>query len=218
MALAAALAVGCATRGGPAPGGAQRPAQEDRKVAPRFPASGQTTCWDGEGNVVPCAGTGQDGEIRAGATLSYTDNGDGTITDHNTGLMWEKLSFDDSIHDMRTAYTWDKAFARVAALNTANFAGHNDWRLPNVRELQSIVNYERPDPAVSPAFNNKCTPGATILSGSCTANALYWSSSSLKIGPASAWDVAFDTGIVEDADKRRAMHVRAVRGGYTEKR
>src|SRR5213076_3053147 len=74
-----------------------------------FPATGQTTCWDSSGNVIPCAGTGQDGDIQAGAPLSYTDNGDGTITDDNTGLMWEKQSQDLSIHDVRNTYTWDRA-------------------------------------------------------------------------------------------------------------
>src|SRR5207249_5145188 len=66
-----------------------------------FPATGQTTCWDSSGNVIPCAGTGQDGDLQKGAPLSYTDNGDGTITDNNTGLMWEKLSMDGSVHDVR---------------------------------------------------------------------------------------------------------------------
>jgi hypothetical protein len=69
-----------------------------------FPATGQTTCWDSAGTVIPCAGTGHDGEIQAGATLAYTDNGDGTITDDNTGLMWEKLSDDGSINDKDTTY------------------------------------------------------------------------------------------------------------------
>ena len=57
-------------------------------AATRFPATGQTTCWNGSGVAIPCAGTGQDGDTRAGATLSYTDNGDGTITDNNTKLVW----------------------------------------------------------------------------------------------------------------------------------
>ena len=119
-----------------------------------FPATGQTQCWDTAGTAIPCAGTGQDGAIRAGAALSYTDNGDGTITDNNTGLMWEKKSVDDSIHDVNTVYTWDNAFAvHIAGLNASGgFAGHTDWRLPNVKELQSIVDYELTIPAVSPAF------------------------------------------------------------------
>jgi hypothetical protein len=57
--------------------------------------------------------------------LSYTDNGD-TITDNNTGLEWEKKT----AGNVGTLYTWLEAFAYIASLNTANFAGHNDWRLP----------------------------------------------------------------------------------------
>jgi len=63
----------------------------------KFPATGQTSCWDSGGNVIPCAGTGQDGDIQAGATLKYKDNGNGTITDRNTKLVWEKKS-DDNGH------------------------------------------------------------------------------------------------------------------------
>ena len=68
----------------------------------KFPATGQMTCWDTNGNVIPCAGTGQDGDLRKGAPLSYTDNGNGTVTDNNTGLVWEKLSMDGSVHDVST--------------------------------------------------------------------------------------------------------------------
>src|SRR5262245_21387303 len=102
-----------------------------------FPATGQTKCWDSRGAVIACPGTGQDGDIRAGAALSYTDNVDGTITDNNTGLMWEKQSDDGSIHDRDTTYSWANAFAvHIAGLNAgAGFAGHTDWRLPNIREL-----------------------------------------------------------------------------------
>src|SRR2546426_88035 len=148
-------------------------------AAQAFPATGQTTCWNSAGVIIPCFGTGQDGDIQAGATLSYTDNGDGTITDNNTNLVWEKQSDDGSIHDKDNLYTWDDAFAvHVAGLNATNFAGHNDWRLPNVKELQSIVDYENFNPAVAPAFNNNCTAGATVTTGSCTATPAsdYWSS------------------------------------------
>ena len=55
-----------------------------------LPATGQTTCWDSLGLVVGCADTGHDGDVQAGAALSYVDNGDGTITDLNTDLIWEK--------------------------------------------------------------------------------------------------------------------------------
>jgi hypothetical protein len=196
------------------------------KPCQKFPATGQTTCWDSSAppNVISCAGTGQDGDIRAGAPLSYTDNGDGTITDRNTRLMWEKKSDDGSIHDKVSVYTWADAFAvHVVTLNQINFAGHTDWRLPNVRELQSIVDFENFSPAIAPAFNTGCVPGATVLTGSCTPavsaaspGAVYWSSTTAWANsPAAAWVVAFATGDTYHEFKvyLNAMHhVRAVRG------
>src|SRR2546429_1619695 len=98
-------------------------------------ATGQTTCWDSNGNVIPCTGTGQDGELRKGAPLAYVDNGDGTVTDVNTGLMWEKLSHDGTVHDDHNTYTRATAFGHVATLHGISFAAHNDWRLPHVRQL-----------------------------------------------------------------------------------
>lgn len=93
--------------------------------------TGQTTCYDSSGTVIACSGTGQDGELQKGVARSFTDNGDGTVTDNVSGLMWEKISDDDSIHDKDTTYTWTNAFAsKVAMLNSSSFAGHNDWRVP----------------------------------------------------------------------------------------
>jgi hypothetical protein len=124
-----------------------------------FPATGQTTCYDGSNVATDCATvtTSQDGKVRAGGALSYTDNGDGTITDNNTGLVWEKKDTTcPGIHCWTDQYTSATAFTTfITALNTAPcFAGHCDWRLPNVKELQSIVNYQNVSPAVSAAFND----------------------------------------------------------------
>src|SRR3990167_8022219 len=97
-----------------------------------LPKTGQTLCYTSGGAATPCAGTGQDGEKRAGATPSYTDNGNGTIIDNVTKLMWEKLSDDGSIHDKDLNFTGMLAAAgKATTLNTALFAGYNDWRLPN---------------------------------------------------------------------------------------
>ena len=229
----------------------------------KFPATGQTTCYDSGGNVIDCAGTGQDGEIRAGARLRYRDQSDGTIHDRNTGLTWEKKSDDEDIndknnttfpHDKDNVYTWDEAFAlHVATLNNicknnetvdcsvngdagcggvggkCGFAGKRDWRVPNVKELLSIINYQNffvPNvggAAVSVAFNRRCVPGTTVLTGSCTVTppdpdpdlvgADYWSSTSLAGNPERAWAVGFDDGSVPDERKSAKFHVRAVRGG-----
>jgi uncharacterized protein DUF1566 len=180
--------------------------------ARRLPATGQTTSYT----------AGDDGAIQAGATLSYRDNGDGTITDNNTGLMWEKLSADGSIHDFGIfsgigALNWADAFAvHIAGLNAGGgFAGYTDWRLPNMKELHSIVNYGTFNPAVSPEFNTGCVPGCTVLTCSCTNAAGAWSSTTTPNGSTGAWLVRFDFGGGYAIDKEYvySMHVRAVRGG-----
>ncbi|MCP4367561.1 MAG: DUF1566 domain-containing protein, partial [Deltaproteobacteria bacterium] len=65
---------------------------------------------------------------------NYTDNGNGTISDSSTGLMWSQT-------DSSAGLNWKDALAWVQSKNAANFLGHNDWRLPNSKELQSIVDY-----------------------------------------------------------------------------
>jgi hypothetical protein len=83
----------------------------------------------------------------------FRDNRDGTITDRATGLMWAKA-------DSGTGMNWSEALAWVQRKNAGKFLGHDDWRLPDVKELQSIVDYERcPDAtrsaAIDPVFD--CT-------------------------------------------------------------
>jgi len=197
--------------------------------ARHFPATGQTMCWDTAGDVIlscrvcwstpggliKCGPNGHDGQIQAGATLAYVDNSDGTITDTNTGLMWEKLSYDQTIHDRGKQYRWDDAFAvKVATLNGGGgFAGHGDWRVPNKKELESIVNAEVFNPAVSAAFNTGCTPGCTVTSCSCTQSGYHWSSSSYAYSPNYAWFVTFYHGLDGASSKTNMYYVRAVRGG-----
>lgn len=183
-----------------------------------YPATGQTTCWDSAGNVVPCAGTGHDGDLQAGAPLAYRDNGDGTISDLNTGLMWEKMSDDGSVHDQDNYYSWDNAFAgHVAMLNGGSFAGHGDWRVPNLRELASLVNLELYAPAISSAFDTGCTPGCTVATCSCTehftSNNQFWSSTTDPNNRKVASFVEFADGYVFGYFKSGGKHVRAVRGG-----
>lgn len=75
------------------------------------------------------------------------DNGDQTITDHATGLMWTQ-------NDSAGRMDWEDALAYVQTKNAQNFLGHNDWRLPNAKELQSLVDYTRsPDATGGPAID-----------------------------------------------------------------
>jgi Protein of unknown function (DUF1566) len=209
----------------------------------RFPATGQTTKY----------AAGDDGDIKAGAALSYTDNGDGTITDNNTKLMWEKKDEAGGLHDMNNYCTWAAScsvsgaacgtdadcgvsggtcsvgggcsvagggivtiFQWVAQLNSgAGFAGHTDWRVPNVKELQSIVDYQNYNPAVDDAFNTSCSADCTVTTCSCTQSGEYWSATTYAGSDAldSAWYVHFLRGGVTNDSKANGHFVRAVRGG-----
>jgi hypothetical protein len=64
---------------------------------------------------------------------------------------WESLSDDGSIHDFDTTYLWDDAFDKIDALNAASFAGHGDWRLPNLNEMRSLLQFRYP--GLDPVFN-----------------------------------------------------------------
>lgn len=102
----------------------------------RRSSSRRTLKWNSSGLPTPCVMSGQDGELQTGLSREYVDNGNGTIRDMRTGLMWEKLSDDDSIHDKDPIYPWDGAFWKADMLNASGFAGHADWRVPNRREIR----------------------------------------------------------------------------------
>jgi hypothetical protein len=189
------------------------------------PETGQTSCWDpldtqAPINPINCAGTGQDGEIRAGYPVQFIDNGDGTITDTHTTLMWEKLSDDgDPLHDYDNAsYQWYGAFQKLEQINDAAFAGHTDWRVPNIRELQTLLDYSSTNPGGAPSpfaiFHSGCTPGCTILTCSCTRSSSYWSSTTSQPNPANAWYLSFQNGQSLNTTKTVYNYVRAVRGGH----
>lgn len=176
--------------------------------------TGQTTCYDGGGAGIPCASTGQDGQLQKGIARSYTDNGDGTVTDDITGLMWEKLADDGSIHDKDTLYTWTDSFtAKIGALNTANFAGHNDWRLPNVNEVQSLTNFAASPIRIDPPFDSGCIASCDGITCSCTRPGSYWSSTTYEPATAGAWGSFFDRGDLQFGSKAVGAFLRAVRGG-----
>lgn len=78
---------------------------------------------------------------------NFKDNGDKTVTDNATGLMWSE-------YDSGSGMNWQDALAYVQTKNSQNYLGHNDWRLPNAKELQGIVDYTRsPDTTGSAAIN-----------------------------------------------------------------
>lgn len=162
---------------------------------------------------------GQDGEVQAGASISYTEltNGvDTCIKDNVTGLLWEQKTDNDGLQDKDNTYTWyntdpatNGGYAGyenkdstsctgsvcntqdfIAKLNAKNYCGYNDWRLPTKHELESIVDYGGKQPTINGIFLGQQL-------------SVYWSSS--------AWGVNFNNGSDDSDHKGNRHYVRAVR-------
>lgn len=135
-----------------------------------------------------------------------TDNGDDTITDTATGLMWKKCMEGVTGNSCETgaaaAFTWQAALRQPGVVNSGGgFAGQTDWRLPNIRELTSIVEEQCYDPAINlTRFPN--TPSSVVWSGSPNA---YLSDF--------AWNVNFNDGGSSYNYRSYSFQVRLVRGG-----
>lgn len=160
-------------------------------------------------------------------TPRFADNGNGTITDTMTGLVWEKQSDDGGIHDKDNRFTWSvsgstgptgTAFALLLnTLNASGFGGHRDWRLPTVDELETLVSRGAVTPGmpvVPPEFNNECRPGCTVQQCSCTTALNYWTSTTNSSNGQQAWYVLFNTGSSGVGFKTLEFYARAVRGGH----
>lgn len=128
---------------------------------------------------------------------SYTNNGDGTVTDNVTGLMWVRSSGS-------ATYAWVNALSSCAVtMNSPGFAGYTDWRLPNVLELMSIVDYGA---ANAPFISQSSFPD--------TVSGRYWTSTTYITNITLAWVVNFNTGAAYNGlSKATNYPVRCVRGG-----
>jgi uncharacterized protein (TIGR03437 family) len=127
-----------------------------------------------------------------GLRRNFTDNGDGTITDNHTGLMWQKADSGDALG-------WEDALRYGEGLS---LAGYEDWRLPNIKELQSINDERLTSPSLDKDFFTGTLPSEN------------WSSTTLVNQTASAWTVDFTLGIASYRSKTEKLRVRAVRGGF----
>ncbi len=141
-----------------------------------LPATGQTACSNADGSAQsPCldgsnTDGGQDAYYLAGTALSYTDNGDGTVTDNTTGLMWKKCSQGKTGATCATgALSFVNQRTALASCEADTTGGYTDWRLPNIKELFSIVDFGRIYPAANPVFDFSSGGGVQ-----------YWSSTSYQ--------------------------------------
>jgi hypothetical protein len=154
--------------------------------------TGQARCYDALGAEMTCPPegqplSGQDAQF-PGRNPACQDNGNQTISDGNSGLMWMKS--DDGV-----PRKWRDA---IDYCNGLDFAGHSDWRLPKRFELDSIVDYGRSHPALDPIFD-------------CQAS-FYWSLDPYKDDPIYAWGILFNDGGDHWLDKNNKYYVRCVRG------
>jgi len=157
--------------------------------------TGHITCYNSDGDTILCGGTGQDGDYQAGKGFYYTDHGDGTVTDHVTGLMWPKDGNGLGCWNGQTA-TWTEAIDYCESLD---FAGYTDWRLPNVRELVSLINWGNYGPTID----------TTVF---INTNYDYWTSTPTD-SSSTAWLVNFGTGHTYYYVRTTGLYLRAVRGG-----
>lgn len=153
--------------------------------------TGLATCYDATGTEISCpevgqAFYGQDAQYK-NAPPAYKENGDQTVTDQNTGLIWIES-------DVDLQHTWEDA---VSYCDELVFAGQNDWRLPTKFELESIVDYSRSYPALNQIFTCQ--------------SSFYWSATPHRPNPAYAWSVFCPDGADHWVHKTNNYYVRCVR-------
>ncbi len=168
--------------------------------------------------------TGDDGALQKGVAWPnprFTDHSNGTVTDNLTGLIWLK-----NANCANATRDWATALTDVASLNsggtmntnncgdTSNSGSHQtDWRLPNVREIQSLVHYGFLNPAVPNTVGTGQWTEGNPFTG--VQSDVYWSSTTYAIAgnPVYAWDVFLWGGQVGLDEKPYTHYVWPVRGG-----
>ena len=157
-----------------------------------------------------------------GIACRYLDNGDMTVTDLTTGLMWEKKDDGGGLHDKDNTYTWSSTDSSadgtlfhsfLAPLNggtsadglvtSSCFANYCDWRLPTVEEQRAVLLEAYPcttSPCIDAAF------GPSVA-------AVYWASTAYEFNASFAWGIDYADGYSNFYIKTAGKAARAVRGG-----
>ncbi len=155
--------------------------------------------------------------VRSTATVElpsvhYSDNGDGTVTDRYTGLVWQQTVSADT-------YTWEEALASVNTLNaTGGYAGYTDWRLPNIRELLSLVDVAIMQPCIHGVVFGLSALAPYTEPTTPDEPGIFWSSTSMHNSDpeksTQAWDLHdVYSGIISYSPKTATEHILCVRGG-----
>lgn len=169
--------------------------------------TGQTGCYNASGAIVACEGTGQDGEIQAGAAWPsprFVSSGIGAVIDNLTGLIWttDASTPGPPVCDPGGGKISYNAYLFIRCLNDNNYLGYNDWRLPNRKELESLLDHSQSVPALPSGH-----PFSAASSG------WYWTSDTYISLCSSGWAIDMNTGLAKDFNKNlNALPVWPVRG------
>ena len=148
------------------------------------PDTGQTLCYDWTA-IMTCPSPGQDFYGQDGSYLinppSLTNNGDGTITDNLTGLMWEQKTQANE----QLLYTYSDA---ANYCETLDLGGHDDWRIPTRKEYSTLLNLGRVSPALDITYFPYYSPSIEVY---------YWTASPYQLDPTKMWTVQISFGTIE---------------------
>ncbi len=163
-----------------------------------FLQTGQVTCHDTKGNSIPCEGTGQDAEYRTGIRWPEPrfQGSDNTVLDRLTGLIWTR-----NANPLELPLTWQEAFEYIEKMNRDGAFGYSDWRMPNRKELRSLLSYQTKKPALPESH-----PFENVFSG------WYWTSTTAAINPAYAWYIHMEGARMFYGEKRQFFLLWPVRG------
>jgi hypothetical protein len=164
-----------------------------------------------------CSAKFSDSLLKAGSACRFVDNSDATVTDLDTGLMWQKTDDAGGLTDKDAVYSWSTATAPngsafvtfLAGLNACTsfdgatvaggFAGHCDWRLPHIDEILGIIDCSFGSPCIDETAFGPTSP------------AYYWSASTVVGFETNVWGLAFFGVDVYALTKANAIYARAVR-------
>jgi hypothetical protein len=170
----------------------------------RLPQTGQFACYSSNGTILPCAGTRQDGALQNGVAWPvprFSVMSSGGVRDRLTGLMWAKDARTPGTSSCVPGVTknWYDALSHIVCLNTSRYLGYNDWRLPNIVELKSLVDASAHSPALplGHPFDN------VLVVPALPEDNTYWSSTTKLAYQAAPFSVSFVTGVMNSVQDKQ---------------
>ncbi|MBE0596762.1 MAG: DUF1566 domain-containing protein [Desulfuromonadales bacterium] len=180
-----------------------------------LPQTGQSACFNAAGAQVDCAGSGQDGAIRAGVAWPsprFGDSGNGTVTDHLTGLIWLQKG---NCYDF---FPWGEALKKAEELahglcGLTDGSTPGDWRLPNILELESLSHFDfHRDPGNDPPQPMSLAEWLNRQGFSSVWASAYWSSTTAPNHADRAYYLYLDSAYTHFDMKANNAYFLAVRG------